>query len=190
MVQCLYEAQESCKSLEGCVFPVTGYYTYHSTPLDMFVLGYVLVHAPIQWRLGIIEYSDVSQLVNACKDSCNRGSILRLVIANLYSPCSLSKFEELPALLLQVSELIIHSSQSTLTLPTKWMSSLHNLCNLKVENFRPIEDSQLFYRVIGSHPKLRRFSITISADTPTNEIKALSEFLASSRTLNDVRTSS
>ena len=104
MIQCLYEAQESCKSLEGCVFPDGVQYTSH-TPLDMFVFGYVLVHAPIQWDLCISGYSDVSQLVNACKDSCNIGSILQLVIDSLYSPCSLSKFEELPALLLQVNHI-------------------------------------------------------------------------------------
>ena len=150
----------------------------------MFVFGYVLVHAPIQWNLRIHEYSDVSQLVNACKGSCNIGSILLLIIQNFYSPCSLSKFEELPALLLQVSELFI---TSTILAPTKWMLSLHNLSILYLGNFRSLEDSPLFYRAIGSYSKLRTFQITISADTPTNEIKALSESIASSRTLEDVK---
>ena len=68
------------------------------------------------------------------------------------------------------------------------MLSLHNLSLLYIlANFRPLEDSPLLYRAIGSYSKLRRFQITISADTPTNEIKALSESIASSRTLEHVK---
>ena len=75
------------------------------------MFGYVLVHAPIQWTLFLGEYSDVSQLVNSCKGSNGiLGSISKLTTHDLVSPCSLSKFEELPACLLeQVSILFIVS---------------------------------------------------------------------------------
>ncbi len=44
MVHCLFEAQDSCKALEGHVFTNCVAYT-SMTPLDMYVFGYVLVHA-------------------------------------------------------------------------------------------------------------------------------------------------
>ena len=47
-------------------------------------------------------YSDMSQLVNSCKDSSKvLGTILQLDIASHYSPFPLSEFEELPSCLLE-----------------------------------------------------------------------------------------
>ena len=96
MVHCLYEAQDSCKSLESHQFPDILEYE-SKTPLDVYVFGYVLVHAPIQWNLVLAGYSDMSQLVNSCKESSEvLGRISTLAKYDPQASFSLSEFEKLP----------------------------------------------------------------------------------------------
>ena len=184
MVHCLYEAQDSCKSLEGHVFSDRiGYYS--TTPLDLYVFGYVLVHAPIQWYLTLDEYSDVSLLVNSCKDSNTiLGSISWLYICDLISPCSLSKFEELPYLLEHVTKLYIgYNSEKNppFPLPTRWMSSLHNLHTLELDQLCTLEDHSLV-----SWPNLRTLDVTFFGDELIGLLKVWSEIIASNHTLEYV----
>ena len=190
MVNCLYEAQQSCKSLEGCVLPDCMSF-YSTLPLDMHVFGYVLVHAHIQWHLTISVHSDVSKLVDSCKNYGNvKGSISKLTVGNCFSTsCSLSIPAKLPTCLLErVAELDVQSFHylSFRSIPINWMSSLHNLHTLSLSKLCDQKDSFLLYQTIRSYSKLRIFHFTFSAIPTVKEIKELSECIAGCHTLDHV----
>ena len=192
MAHCLYEAQNSCKSLEGHVDPNYIFYYNSVTPLDTYIFGYVLAHAPIRWKLILhADHSDVSQLANSCKSSDKvLGSIPDLYIQAFQAP-SLSDFENFPTYLFeQIGKLkIVFESSSLVPVSTTWISSLrHNLHDLALCLAGPrLKDGHLFYQAIGSYPKLRAFEFRFSDNSVSiNDLKVLSESIASSHTLENM----
>ena len=198
IVPLLYEARDSCERFKGFMYHHGLSYIDSYLPtntIDFYAFGYVLTHAPLQWHLRLgtfFIFVDVAPLVNSlAKTEAVLGSISKLTVKIYWEDSveSLTKLDQLPTCLLQqFNELVFSCHETYLHQPIKWISSLQNLETLSLYQVYPEEsDRGLFYQIIGSLPKLKKFSFVFAYPPTVEETAKLSECMASSQTLEYVK---
>ncbi len=125
MVQCIYEAQDSCEALASQASPYDCE-TMLEYPLDMYAFGYILAHAPMQWHLTLYRVHDMSPLVDSLAHHSHLlgrrvGNKLNLVTQLHVSPCSNNL---VPALM-------------------QCLPSLHNLLSVSLCDYEGSDDQHL-----------------------------------------------
>ena len=190
IVRCLYEAQNSCKSLEGYKSPhyiCTPFITIN--PIDLYAFGYVLARTSLQWDLHLGYCSrGMSHLVNSLKNASNTilGTISKLTVRTFeWAPDSLLRLEELPTCLLeQIGELDIQCYRNVpVTQPIlKLFSSLCHLHTFTLYGLCLPDGSHLLLQAIRSS-KFRNFCFVFDFILTVEEINELSECIAASSTL-------
>lgn len=146
IVNCFYEAQNTAylKSLPENI----SWRLVLSTPLDMYVFGYTLVHAPIRWKIS--AYTEFGVLLCSLSDNAHPADQIVGFIEGLILYTSQMKLEGgIGYLLVQLKDLPLDSltylkleeiTNSSIPVLSAVISSLHNLQRLGIEFKGDCED--------------------------------------------------
>lgn len=155
----------------------------------MYIFGYILVHAPVEWTIGISTSFDmlVSSLADhACPDSKILGSIKQLNLHFVDKDNMVSHLEDFPMSLLQIVtgiEMLV--TNHFIPMLIKDMATLCNFqsISLNLQEISP-KDHDL-YRALQSASKLKRFEL-IFFDMFDQGVHELSKTISSSSCLKFV----
>ena len=181
LVMCMYEAQDCSQlSFDQClrIDP--------SNPMEMYVFGYVLVHAPIQWHLC---YSGVpfDILASSLSDHASsidkiQGSIVELTIPMLNDVDSRPQLLPLHSI---TSMTCLFIGQVTASVLLKWLPNVINMQNITLNLSDSIDkDDYLLYELLR-HFKIKKLVLMFHHITLMG-IQELSTTLSSSCTIEDV----
>ncbi len=188
LFHCLYEAQNPefvSKFIESSQHNSIGI----NHPLDLYVFGYILVHAPIQWKATISTSCDM--LVSSLKDHASSDTKILGSISRIYLDCKLSEHSKLLSCVSEhmTSISIVSILNSSIPAFSEWILTLSDLINVELDyeelNYEePCEDEYLLYQSLQSLTKLR--SIEISCGCSSRGAQELSNVIANSSTLEEV----
>ena len=185
LVMCMYEAQD-CSQRYSDHYLLTG----PLNPIEMYAFGYVLVHAPIQWRLGIYSRVPFDILASSLSDHASsidkiQGSIVGLTIA---------MFNDVDPRLQLLPKCLLHSittmhyiliKQVTASVLLKWLPNVINMQNITLYLTDSIDqDDYLLYELLR-HFKLKKLELKFHHITLMG-IQELSTTLSSSCTIENV----
>lgn len=187
--KCFYETQNS-RNLDF-LYKLSKSYHYPlnlDNPLDMYVFGYALVHAPIQWRLTASTSFDV--LASCLADHAHSdGKILGgIQKVHLYAKLNgnFPHIEVLPKSLLQsVEEISVGVLNSSIPASLKGIVALHNLEKVYFDFNESCQDDYLLYRTLSSFFLLKEFELHLY-HMSAKGMQELSTVIASNHTLESV----
>ena len=179
ILYCMYEAQDA-KYAELIDSSVTTYTTL-TTPMDMYIFGYALVHASVKWTLHVSTSCDalVSSLTDHAPPTGNiLGSIVEL------------QADEGFMLPKSPAPIFLRALQSLTGLTSKYRGSLHNIvpslqklkeCRLYVH--QQILDDHSLYEVLAAPTHLKYLALKFATACPTQ----LAKVISSHSTLEDIK---
>ena len=185
LMHCLYEIQDISKhSLDIQVL-------FLFNPLDMYVFGYCLVHAPIQWQSVYIRTS-LEMLVYSLSDHTKKtnggtlGTIKDLHIHVHHSVHVSSKLTSLTKYLpkFHINSLTLYGISSPLVhVLSDWISkSSPGLISIDLKFFQSCEDDYLLYQSIRHITNLEEFSLEFCIPTQKG-VQELCKIITTSSTL-------
>ncbi len=176
---CLYEAQDP--KIMSMFIESSSQQICMQNSLDLYVFGYILVHAPISWQVSI--YTSPDMLVSSLADHKISGSISELV---LYSEFH-SKLSSLPSCVtknmttLSVEPIL----NSSIPVFSQWLATLSDLDDVTLGCKEPCEDDHSLYQSLQSLTKLRQLDIKCFGFS-SRGAQELSKVIANSSTLDRV----
>ncbi len=192
IINCFYEAQDS-SYLNS--FPANSLWRVSlSSPLDMYMFGYTLVHAPIEWKISI--FTDFAVLIRSLADSMPpNGQILGSIEGLILHPKDMKINGSIDYLLLQLEELPLellaflkleNISNSTISVLSRVITLFPNLQRLALNFERSCKEDTLIYRMLKYLKNLKEIEISFLIMT-TKGVHEVSKFVSSSQTLQSVR---
>ena len=182
LLHCLFETQNPS---DFDLLDVSRQHIFTSNSLDAYVLGYALVHAPIQWILNVDPRLLSSLAHHSQKESPILGSITGLTLVSAAESYSLSNlnhlFQSITTLTLTVTNSGLNSDLIA------WIHAMHNLSNIEMR-FQSCT-CQGDYGPLNDLKKLKTASFKFYDNKITNRgMLELSNFLSNiNHTLENVK---
>ena len=184
LVMCMYEAQDCSQlSSDQCLI------IRPSNPMEMYALGYVLVHAPFQWHIykSGVPFDILASSLSDHASSIDKiqGSIVGLTIEVLNDVDPRPQL--LPKCLLHsiTSMQCLFIGQVTASVLLKWLPNMINMQNIELHLSDSIDqDDYLLYELLR-HFKIKKLELEFHHITLMG-IQELSTTLSSSRTIEHV----
>ena len=162
LFHCLYEAQKP--EIVSMVLVKSSGSIGVDTPLDLYVFGYILVHAPISWEVYI--YTSLEMLISSLADHaspCHKilGSISTLTLVGELSEHS--NLNHLPPCVTEHMTSISVRALLNSSIPglSEGILTLSDLTGVKLKYKEPCEDDYLLYQSLQSLTKLRKIDIRL-----------------------------
>lgn len=183
IMSCFYETQDSnyLNSLPTGSF----WHVNLSTPLDMYVFGYTLVHAPIQWEIAISTHVEMllrSIADNSCPSGDQKGCIEGLEVGLEDTDYVIPSLELLP--LQSLISLQLTGTFDSLPAQTSLLSAFPKLQRFSLTCLEICENDYLIYQAL-KHTHLEEIELRFPSMTEEG-IQAIVKFLSSNHTLQFV----
>ena len=191
LLRCLYEIPNISKSRLDIEVP---YALHPNNPMDMYFLGYCLVHVPIK-HLSLSIRTSLEMLVLSLSDHMKKsniilGTIEHLHVEVLYSKHELSKLESFTKYLHRFSiESLALGKICTPLVPVcaEWISALQGLTAIALNFFESCEDDYLLYQSI-QHNVANLNQFEVDCCTPTQKgAEELTKIITSSSSLKRLK---
>lgn len=149
-LQCLYEAQNprNLSILDKLEYSIT-----LSNPLEMYVFGYTLVHAPIEWELTVSTSFDMLARSLADNGNSDRKILGSFKKINVYikKHCIPLKLDDLPRCLRDsIVEIVCGVGNAQIPTLIEGVTSLHNLKKVYFDFNEACKDDNLLYQCLPS----------------------------------------
>lgn len=151
-------------------------------PLDMYVFGYILVHAPIKWRISPQTSFDV--LVSSIVEHTPCGEILGSIGAlRLLNFPIRTELEQLPQSFCEnITELHVTLASSSMLV----YDSLPNLQKLNLRRIYPDQDDYKLYQTLSIISQLKELTLDLTGGVTMKGVQELSLSIARCSTLKYV----
>ena len=185
LVMCMYEAQDCSQRSSDRNLHIAPL-----NPMQMYAFGYVLVHAPIQWHLGIYSRVPLDILASSLSDHASSIDKIQGSIVGL----SITKLNDVDPRLQLLPKCLLHSiTTCAFTLRVKlpvqmllnWLPNVINMQNIVLFlYYSNNKDDYLLYELLR-HFKIKKLVLVFQHITLMG-IQELSTTLSSSCTIEDV----
>ncbi len=184
---CLYEAQNP--EMMSMFTESSSKWIRMNSSSDLYVFGYILVHAPISWRVGM--FTSLEMLASSLADHASSDHKISGSISELYLYKEFSEHSELRGLPSCVTkhmttlsvELILNSS---IPVFSQWLATLSDLDDVTLGYKEPCDDDYLLYQSLQSLTKLRKLDVNPFFRFSLRGAQELSKVIANSSTLDRV----
>ena len=176
MLKCFYEAQ--VPSILGSLHFTSS--CQLGNPLDMYIFGYCLVHAPIVWNLRVETSFDM--LVSSIADwlPANGRILGSFADLTIYLSQHFSALENLPKYILEPMTCLYISSITQPVLPAliSVISLLHVLENATFFFSEQCPDEYLLYSALKCISSLKKLNLDFGCGVTTKGVQELSKFFS------------
>ena len=190
LVHCLYEIRD----ISELKLDTKTSLLHLSTPLDVYVFGYCLVHVPIQWR-SVYICTSLEMLVHSLSDhtkKTNGGTLGTIKDLQIDVHLSVHVSSKLTSLIkyfpkFHIDSLTLNGISSPLVpVLSDWISkSSPGLTSIALTFFESCEDDYLLYQSIQHITNLKKFSLVCF--TPSQKgVQELCKIISTSSTLTEL----
>ena len=187
IMHCLYEAQDS-GSVVSCLTNLEEPSFDPTDPLDTYVFGYCVVHAPVKWAMGI-RSSLLNVLVSSLTDHNKeiQGSFISMyiVIDGSYA----SKLKELPKCVVEhMNRVAIERIDDDDSIPVlcEWIPTLQDLNSIALYFSEPCKYDYKLYQAIQRNLQELTVSCYSNGTCTQRGVVELSKVISTSSTLEHV----